>query len=92
MNVVHLQQQDQVGSGHLFTVQSARPQADDSHVADSGVGVGDAGQNLFRPQLHFSSAPTAFTRTVTVKMESYQRGHERADGGTSSGLHAHLLQ
>lgn len=36
-----------MGFGQLFTVQGARSQANHGHVADSGVSVGDTGQNLF---------------------------------------------
>ena len=35
-----------MGFGQIFTVQGARSQANHGHVADSGVSVGDTGQNL----------------------------------------------
>lgn len=36
-----------MGFGQLFTVQSARSQANHSHVTDSRVSVRNTGQNLF---------------------------------------------
>lgn len=54
-----------MGFGHLFTVQSARSQADNSHVTNSRVSVGYTGQNLFREnQNNFSSTLTALTKMM----------------------------
>lgn len=79
-----------MGFGHLFTVQSARSQADDSHITNSRVSVGYTGQNLFREnQNDFSSTLTVLTKMKKMKAgvcsikelhrDSVQSGHTSED-------------
>lgn len=80
-----------MGFGHLFTVQSARSQADDSHVTNSRVSVGYTGQNLFRENYNnFSSTLAELTQMMKkvkagvrsineLHRDSVQSGHTSED-------------
>lgn len=80
-----------MGFGHFFTVQSARSQANDSHVTNSRVSVGYTGQNLFRKNKNnFSSTLTALTKMMKkmkagvrsineLHRDSVQSGHTSED-------------